>query len=311
MTNTSTIEGYLYQHKLEKKVSGSTSKNPGTEYITGTISIATDDAMLNVIPIHFTYVTATTKQGSANATFEMLNNIVNGTVGTVMSHGIDKAAKLRVNSTIGLNEFYTERNGVTELVSAKRNEGGFIHTASPMEEDEKKRNEFRCDILITNVTHSDANEQLGTPDKAIIHGYIFDFRNSLLPVEFSVLSPGAIAYYEGLGASQREPVLTQVRGYQVSETIVRTIEEESAWGDVSVREVRSSRKDFVVTWGAVESYDYGSEDVMTDADFKKGLADRELYLATIKQRNDEYKASKTNTASAFSSTSAAAPTFNF
>jgi hypothetical protein len=41
--NEVTIEGILYEHSLEKKVTGPNSKNPGTEYITGTISVATDD----------------------------------------------------------------------------------------------------------------------------------------------------------------------------------------------------------------------------------------------------------------------------
>ena len=43
MINKIHIEGYLYQHKLEKKVSGPKSRNPGVEFITGTIEIATDN----------------------------------------------------------------------------------------------------------------------------------------------------------------------------------------------------------------------------------------------------------------------------
>jgi hypothetical protein len=37
MKNELHLEGYLYQHTLEKKVSGPTSKTPNTEYITGEI----------------------------------------------------------------------------------------------------------------------------------------------------------------------------------------------------------------------------------------------------------------------------------
>ena len=59
MINQTHIEGVLYEHALEAKVSGDTSKNPGTPFITGTISIATDDAMTNIVPVHFTYTTAT------------------------------------------------------------------------------------------------------------------------------------------------------------------------------------------------------------------------------------------------------------
>lgn len=47
--NATYIEGYIYEHKLEEKVTGETSKNPGTPFITGTISIATDEDLLNVV----------------------------------------------------------------------------------------------------------------------------------------------------------------------------------------------------------------------------------------------------------------------
>ena len=45
LINEAHIEGLLYDHKLEKKVTGPQSKNPGTEFISGTISVATDDKM--------------------------------------------------------------------------------------------------------------------------------------------------------------------------------------------------------------------------------------------------------------------------
>ena len=72
MENQTHIEGLLYEHKLEKRVTGENSKNPGTTYINGTLDIATDDAITNIVSIHFTYVTPTTKTGNANATFNTL-----------------------------------------------------------------------------------------------------------------------------------------------------------------------------------------------------------------------------------------------
>ena len=199
LINKTHIDGYLYEHALEKKVSGPNSKNPGTEFISGTISIATDDACLNVVPIHFTYTTATTANGKPNATFTTLANIVDGTYKTYMQEGKDGAVKLRVDSAVGLNEFYTDRNGKEELVSAKRNEGGFVHVVPAINEDEKTRNTFECDIVITGVTHVDADDEKNTPEKAIVRGAIFDFRNALLPVELSVLNTNAIAYINGSG----------------------------------------------------------------------------------------------------------------
>lgn len=72
MINETHIEGLLYEHSLELKTAGERAKNPGTKFITGTINIATDDACLNIVPVHFTYVTATTSKGNTNATFGIL-----------------------------------------------------------------------------------------------------------------------------------------------------------------------------------------------------------------------------------------------
>lgn len=292
MENVTHIEGILYEHNLESKVSGPNSKTPGTSFISGTISIATDDALTNIVQVHFTYVTPTTAKGSANATYILLQNIIDGLVGTYMKDGPDKAAKLRVDSAIGLNEFYSDRNGKSELVSTKRNEGGFVHLTNTLAEDEKVRNTFKCDMVITGVTHIDGDEEKKLPEKVIVKGAIFDFRKALLPVEFSATNPGAMAYYEGLGVSNSEPVFTKVWGRQVSETIVREIREESAFGEDNVREVQTTRKDFVITGGAKDPYPWDEEEFLTAKELTDAMTQRQTYLATIKQRQDEYKAAK-------------------
>ena len=292
MINTTHIEGLLYEHKLELRESGPKSKNPGTKFIMGTIDIATDDACTNVVSIHFTYVTEKTAKGSTNATFTTLMNIIEGKFGSVMEHGQNKAVKLRIDSALALNEFYTEKNGVEELVSAKRNAGGFVHVADSLNEDETVRNTFKCDMLITGVKEVEADEEKGLPEKVVVKGAIFDFRKSLLPVEFTALNPKAMDYFEGLEASPSNPTFTCVWGRQVSETIVREIRTESAFGDDEVREVKNTRKDFVITGASKETYMWDEEGVLTAAEVAEMVAARETYLATMKQRQEEYKAQK-------------------
>ena len=292
MINTTHIEGYLYEHKLEARETGPKSKNPGTKFIMGTIDIATDDACTNIVSVHFTYVTATTAKGATNPSYTTLMNIIDGKYGTVMANGKDNAIKLRVDSALALNEFYTEREGKEELVSAKRNEGGFIHVADALSEKETDRNTFKCDMLITGVKEVEADEEKKLPAKAIVRGAIFDFRGSLMPVEFSAINPGAINYFVGLGATNATPTFTCVWGNQVSETIVRQLRTESAFGEDEVREVKNSRKDFVITGASKVPYAWDDESTLTAAEVGEAIAARETYLATIKQRQDEYKASK-------------------
>ena len=268
------------------------------EFSPVTLSIATDDAMTNIVPVHFTYVTATTAKGNANATFTTLKQIIDGSLGSVMNNSAEGAAKIRIDSAIGLNEFYSDRNGQEELVSAKRNEGGFVHTTTTLAEDEKLRNTFEVDMLITNVREVEADPDKNLPAKAIVKGAIFDFRKSVLPVEFSATNPNAMNYFLGLGASAKEPVFTRVKGRQVSETIVRKITEESAFGEPSVREVTSSRKDWVITWAQGDVYAWDDESTITAAELTEAMANREVYLADVKKRQDEYKASKGQTPAA-------------
>ena len=292
MINQTHIEGALYQHDLALKVTGENSKNPGTEFISGNIEIATDDAGINIVPVHFTYVTATTAKGSANATFNVLKNIIDGVYKTVMTDGADNATMLRIDSAIGLNEFYTDRTGKEELESVKRNEGGFVHVTPTIADDEKTRNTFECDIIISNVIHVEGDEEKGTTDKATVKGVIFNFRNDLMPVEFSVTNPKAMAYFEDLGASNSNPIFTKIKGRQISESIVRRVEEESAFGEPSIKEYKSTKKDFVITWAMAEPYVWDDDSTITARELTEALAAREIALAEMKRRSDEYKASQ-------------------
>lgn len=306
--NNTHVEGTLYQHDLELKVSGENSKNPGTEYITGNVEIATDDAGVNIVPVHFTYVTAVTSKGKTNDAFNTLKNIINGTYKSIMTDGAEAATKFRIDSAIGLNEFYSDRSGKEELISVKRNEGGFIHNVATINEDEKNRNTFDCDMIITSVIHKEADEEKNTPEKGIVKGAIFNFRGELLPIELSVLHPNAIAYFEDLGASASNPVFTRVKGIQVSESITRTVTEESAFGEPSIREFKSTRKDFVITWAAKEEYVWDDESTILASELKEAMAAREIALAELKKRNDDYKASKGN---AIAAAAPAVGGFNF
>ena len=290
MKNETHIEGYVYEHKLEKKVSGETSKNPGTEFITGTVSIATDDAMMNVVQVHFTYVTATTKRGSANTTYAILNSIIEGKTRSVMANGKENADKIRIDSALALNEWYDKNN---ELISVKRNEGGFVHLTNELNP-ENQRATFEADIVINNCIRMEANEERNTPERVVVKGAIFDFRKALLPVELTVKHPAAMDYFESLGASPKTPVFTRVKGQQVAQTSTRTITEESAFGEASVKEVRNSYRDFVITWAQQEPYIWDDESTILASEFAEAIANREIYKAEIKKRQDEYQASKGN-----------------
>ncbi len=294
--NQTHIEGVLYQHSLALKVSGEKSKNPGMQYINGTIDIATNDDMTNIVTVHFTYVTPTyAKSGSANATFAALQNIINGVTCNVMEHGVDRATKVRIDSQVGLNEFISNRNGAEELVSVKRNEGGFIHLVQTVAAAEGLRDTFKTDMIITNCRRLDADPDRNLDEKMIVKGYIFDFRNALLPVEFSIYSADGMDHFDSFEASEKTPVFVCVNGHQVSKTVTTVQKSESSgWGETFAQEVTSSQREFVIT-GVSDPYEWDDETTITAQEYKKALQDRELAVADIKQRQEEYNATRAQT----------------
>lgn len=292
MINETRIEGLVYENKLTKKISGENSKNPGVEFINGTLDIATDNECLNIVSVHFTYVTAITGGGKPNATYNVLSSIIDGKIGSVMANGKENAGKVRIDSAIGLNEFYTDRNGQEELVSVKRNEGGFVSTVNALNEDESARSTFKCDMLITNVIRTEADPEKDIAEKVTVKGYIFDFRKAILPVEFIATNANAMNYFESLEASSKNPTFTTVWGRQISQNITRRTTEESAFGEALVKETTYTRKEYLITGASRDPYIWDDESTLTAADMNEKVAERETYLATVKQRNDEYKASR-------------------
>jgi len=306
MINEAHVEGILYDHKLEKKVSGPNSKNPGTEYIQGTISVATDDKMENVINIHYTYQTAVTSKGNENKTYTTLNKILTDNP-TVLNIGADNAVKVRCDPAIGLLEWYRELTD-EKPTSVVRNEGGFVHIVNNINEDEKIRNTFKADMLITSVKEVEADPEKNQEAYVKVRGAIFDFRNTLLPVEFVVRSKGGMNYFSGLEASPKHPVFTCVWGRQLSKTVVTRTVTESAFGEDEVRERNSTTREFVITGCSKEPYEWDDESTITAAELSQAMSDRELYLASMKKRQEEYQASK---AGASASAASGDDTYNF
>lgn len=313
MINRETVAGRVYEHNLAVKVTGDTSKNPGTEYIGGTLDVATDEDCLNIVTINFTYVTATTKSGSANATYSALKKIIDSGK-TVVLDGKDAATMVTISTALALNDFYSSQSGEEKLISAKRNEGGFVTIINKLPESDDKRNHFEMDMLINGTRVVEADEEKNIPaDYLVVKGAVFNFRNAILPVEFVVKNPGGIKYFESLEASAQNLVFTKVWGSINSETIVTRREEESAFGEPVVKEYERSIKEWVITGASPEPYEIGdAETGITLDEIKTAMADREVYLADVKKRQDEYQASKVaGNAASVAKSSAAAGGFDF
>ncbi len=301
MINQEHIEGRIYQHDLAiKTVQNQQSANFGKEFIAGTLDIATDEEGLNVLQVHFTYVTETTKAGGKNATFITLKKIIDEGK-AIITDGKDSATKVKIDTALALNDFYAQDDS---LVSIKTNEGGFVTIVGELCL-ENERNTFTTDMLITNINKIDIDEEKGiTQPYVAVRGAVFNFKNALLPVEFVVRNEAGMKYFEDLDVSPAEPLFTKVWGKinATTTTIERT--EESAFGEAAVKTYEKKTKEWTITGTAKIPYEYGEEKVLTSDDVTKAMQDREVYLADIKKRTDEYRAQKASTPTSASAANA-------
>lgn len=305
--NQETIEGRIYEHDLAiKTVKNEKSKNFGKEFIQGTLSVATDEAGLNVLTVHYTYVTETTSKGNVNATYLNLKRIIESGK-TWVQHGKNEANLIRLSTSAALNDFYPQ--GGEQLVSQQRNEGGFVSFVNELKPEGEPRQKFIFDTIIKGFEYVEASPERNIDkDYGKISCVIFNFKNDILPFTLIAKDPNAINYFESLEPSPSNPIYTQVWGEILNTTvkIERTI--ESAFGTPAVDISERSQKEWVVTGAKPEPYVFDSDDTITAKELENAIANRNLYLEEVKTRAKEYYASRGNAIPA--NTPAPAPTVN-
>ena len=289
--NREILEGRLYDFDLTKKtVKNQASKYYGQEFWSGTIHIATDEAGLNVIPVHYTFVLPTFGNGKTDSRFSAFEKITTENKAWIREGvGKENAEKIRLTPSGDLNDFYMVNDN--RAVSAQRNEGGFITFIKELAPEGTSRNKFTYDMIINKVTVVEPKE--GTDDvlHARIHGVIFNFKEAILPWDLIAYNPKAIEYFEGLGVSSAEPIYTQVWGSIKNTTIKVEKEVENAWGEPMIEYSERTRREWVIEGSKPQLYDFTDED---RAELQKKIADRNVHLEEVKSAAIAYAESQKN-----------------
>ena len=310
--NKEILEGRLWDFDLTKKtVQNKNSKNFGKEFWSGTINIATDEAGLNVIPVHYAYVVPTFGNGKTDSRYAAIEKIV-AEEKTWQKVGKDGAEKIRLTPSADVNVFYPE--GSKEPVKQQRNEGGFITFVKELAPEGSQRNKFTLDILINEVKIVEPKEDSDEQPYAKIHGLIFNYNNDVAPFDLVAHKERAISYFEGLGASQKEPVFTQVWGPISCTTVKIQKTIESAFGDPVVETVDRTRREWVVEGARITPYDFGDEKVLTKEEVQTKIQAMNVRHAEVKAAAEEYynerKSKASNPPSALDPTTMAGPLDN-
>ena len=289
--NTIKVEGYVYStgsnfNQLAERVTGESSKNPGTKYISGDLEVATDEMGLNIVTVHYSYVTEKYKNGSPNRTYATLKSIIDNADRTWLNGGKENALKVQcTNGSIGVNDFIGADGS---KVAALRNENGFCSIVNELNPKENERNTFSTDMLITKVTHVDANPDKGiNNDYTSVSGCIFGYGPKIVPATFVIRNAAGMKYFEDLDASPSNPTFTKVWGKISShiEKVEKT--EESAFGEAAIQTFEKKTKEYCITGTSKVAYDFGDEEVLTTEDVVKMNQARQVMLAEVEERHKE------------------------
>ena len=283
--NSVDVRGWVFNHTLAKKVS-----RKGVEYIGGSINVATDADAVNVVPVNFMYVVPTFKNGKPNTTYSFLEQIINEN-NTYEMNGAS-ATKIRIDGDVECNDFVT-REG--EMASPKRVRGSFAH---PETGDIATVGcaKFKTDMLIEGYQEVEVENG---DNYGRIRGYVFNFKNDFLPVEYTIRTAGGMSYFEKADISISEPMLTKVWGDIVCTTIENRTETENAFGAPTVNITTRTLRAWDIEGASVDPMEFGDESTMTTEDVTKGKADREQHLAEVRANYDEYQKSRDNANNAF------------
>ena len=283
--NSVDVRGWVFNHTLAKKVS-----KKGVEYIGGSINVATDVDAVNVVPVNFMYVVPTFKNGKPNSTYSFLEQIINEN-NTYEMNGAS-ATKIRIDGDVECNDFVT-REG--EMASPKRVRGSFAH---PETGDIATVGcaKFKTDMLIEGYQEVEVENG---DNYGRIRGYVFNFKNDFLPVDYTIRTAGGMSYFEKADISVSEPMLTKVWGNIVCTTIENRTETENAFGAPTVNVTTRTLRAWDIEGASVDPMEFGDESTMTTEDVTKGKADREQHLAEVRANHDEYQKSRDNANNAF------------
>lgn len=287
--NNCHVEGYIFSHNLQARVTGEQSKNPGTPFIQGSVNVVTDADGMNVVPVFFTYVTEYyAKSGKENATYKVLQQIINGQQNTYEEVGTS-ALKVRIDGDVEINDFLG-RDG--NMVAAKRVRGSFCHIIN----DVNFGASFETDMLINETVMQEVEDG---EDYLNLRGYVFNFRGDVLPVNYTINNQDGIKYFENCEIGNDNPLLTRVWGNIVSTTIETKNEVESAFGGPQVNISTRTLRSWEVAGCAAEPYEWDTDETITMDELREKLAEREARVAAEKKRAEEYQASRNTGASAF------------
>jgi hypothetical protein len=94
-------------------------------------------------------------------------------------------------------------------------------------------------------------------------------------------------YFED--ALNEGPLFTAIKGRINNVTQKIEVTQQSAFGEAFVTTRNRKVRNWEVTWASAEPYSYGDEGVLTEDEVQQKIQDRNIHLAEIKKRDEDYR----------------------
>lgn len=220
--------------------------------------------------------------GKVNKTYGVLDEMVAGNYKTVVDNG-DDADWLACTGSIDIGYFVAKNNTDDELARAQKIRGAFINANN----DKAYNNKWKLDLLITNISEVDADEEKQLPRYVKVGGYLIDgYNERLMEVQFQARTEKSMDYILGLEASYDNPYFVGTWGK--IDKIKRLVVHKNAFGEDATDEYSSTQ--WVITGMNPQSHDFGDEAAMTTDDYAAYRIKLEEYKEEQKNKDtDETK----------------------
>lgn len=273
--NNVTVRGYVFSHRLVERVTGPTSKNPGQEFINGSMEVAIDEQATTTVRINFAYVTPKFRNGNDNDTYKLLKRII--TSNDVYEKVGNRAIKVRVDAQFEPNVFKNRRND--EVVCSTQIGGSFVHELNPGESFGANPAKFTVDMVIGSAAEREFPNGGSVFE---LRGYVFNWRQDVVPITLTVSGEDGRRYFE----DQEYPMFTNLWGDIESEVVVSQRESTvaSAFGAPQVETSERQVMRWNVKGASPEPYEYDDESGITKQEMKEKVLAHETYVAQQTER---------------------------
>lgn len=196
---------------------------------------------------------------------------------SVAAVGREEADRVRITQgKIGVNEYYGQDGKLKSFPQLSTN---FVNRLSAGEEF-NPRAEFEVEVFVKSVTPEMKNEE--ETGRVKVQAYIPVYGGKVIPMNFTVTEEGSEFVTDNYEVNSTVKVYGDIVNFKVT----KRTEEAVAFGKPKEKITSTTVREYLITGGS-EPYDEENVNRFPNEVITKALAEREVYLAGMKEKNNK------------------------